>query len=230
MTGWRSPRGRPRGTPASRPPSSLLRGSTTPCQILVEDRQVLGAAPGQRADQRAGEGAAARSVRSPKNVAVQDRVLQHADLLGGGQRRLQLLVVAGRPRRPRRAGRRSSAAGCRAGSAARRARCWCAAQQLLGAEPDDLLLALLVGHHRDAHEVEAALERRGQVVDAAVAAVGGGDDREAGLGEDDVVARSSSGIETYFSDRIEISASCTSLVQRVSSSKRPIDARAPSPS
>ncbi len=32
----------------------------------------------------------------------------------------------------------------------------------------------------------------------------------------------SSGIETYFSDRIEISASCTSLVDRVSSSNRPI--------
>ncbi len=29
-------------------------------------------------------------------------------------------------------------------------------------------------------------------------------------------------METYFSDRIEISASCTSLVERVSSSKRPI--------
>ncbi|OKI48926.1 hypothetical protein A6A27_35910 [Micromonospora sp. CB01531] len=32
----------------------------------------------------------------------------------------------------------------------------------------------------------------------------------------------SSGIETYFSDRMEMSASCTSLVERVSSSKRPI--------
>ena len=67
------------------------------------------------------------------------------------------------------------------------------AQQLRGAEPDDLRLAPLVGHHRDADEVEPALERRGQVVDAAVAAVGGGDDREAGLGEDDVVARRARG-------------------------------------
>lgn len=33
---------------------------------------------------------------------------------------------------------------------------------------------------------------------------------------------SSSGTEMYFSDRIEISASCTSLVDRVSSSKRPM--------
>src|SRR5690606_23250589 len=48
--------------------------------------------------------------------------------------------------------------------------------------------ALLVGHDRDADEVEPALQRGGQVVDAAVAAVGGGDDGEAGLGEDDVVA------------------------------------------
>ena len=29
-------------------------------------------------------------------------------------------------------------------------------------------------------------------------------------------------MDTYFSDRIEMSASCTSLVARVSSSKRPI--------
>src|SRR5262249_20696024 len=35
---------------------------------------------------------------------------------------------------------------------------------------------------------------------------------------------SSSGMETYFSDRIEISASCTSLVARVSSSNRPTTA------
>ena len=43
-----------------------------------------------------------------------------------------------------------------------------------------------------------------------------------------MLSSSSSGMETYFSDRIEISASCTSLVERVSSSNRPIDAAAPS--
>lgn len=37
-----------------------------------------------------------------------------------------------------------------------------------------------------------------------------------------MLSLSSSGTEMYFSDRIEISASCTSLVERVSSSKRPI--------
>ena len=68
-----------------------------------------------------------------------------------------------------------------------------AAQQFLGAEADDLRLAVLVGHHRDADEVEPALERRGQVVDAPVAAVRGGDDGEAGLGEDDVVVRRARG-------------------------------------
>ena len=39
-----------------------------------------------------------------------------------------------------------------------------------------------------------------------------------------MLSLSSSGIEMYFSDRIEISASWTSLVERVSSSNRPIDA------
>src|SRR5690606_40327765 len=37
-----------------------------------------------------------------------------------------------------------------------------------------------------------------------------------------MLSSSSSGIDTYFSDRIEMSASCTSLVARVSSSNRPI--------
>src|SRR5690606_33625335 len=63
--------------------------------VLVEDGQVLGAAPGQRADQRPGQRAGAERAVA-EEVAVQDRVLQHADLLGGGQRRLQPLVVAGR--------------------------------------------------------------------------------------------------------------------------------------
>ena len=40
-----------------------------------------------------------------------------------------------------------------------------------------------------------------------------------------MLSSSSSGIETYFSDRIEISASCTSLVERVSSSNRPMTPR-----
>jgi hypothetical protein len=40
---------------------------------------------------------------------------------------------------------------------------------------------------RDADEVEAPLQRRGEVVDAPVAAVGGGDDREPGPGEQEVV-------------------------------------------
>src|SRR5258706_617760 len=40
-----------------------------------------------------------------------------------------------------------------------------------------------------------------------------------------MLSSSNSGIDTYFSDRIEISASCTSLVERVSSSNRPITPR-----
>ena len=219
-TGWRSRRGRPPGTPATSRPASLLRGSTTPCRYLLRIARSSGSRRASDPTSERGQRPGGQRALA-EEVAVQDRVLEHADLLGGGQRRLQLLVVAAG-----RGGRRAQVGEALQQDVEQRRRHvqldLVAAQQFLGAEPDDLRLALLVGHHRDAHEVEAALERRGQVVDAPVAAVGGGDDGEAGLGEDDVVARRSSGTEMYFSDRIEISASCTSLVERVSSSKRPI--------
>src|SRR5690606_40306761 len=62
-------------------------------QVLVEDRQVLRLAAGEGTDQRGGEGAGGQGAFA-EEVAVQDGVLQHTDLLGGGQGRLQLLVVA----------------------------------------------------------------------------------------------------------------------------------------
>ena len=160
-----------------------------------------------------------------EEVAVQDRVLQHADLLGGRQRRLQLLVVAGRPRRRRRAGRRSSAAGRPAGSAARPARCWCrrssssVRKRTISAS---LFLFVTTGMRtklkRRLSAEDRSLTPRSRLL--AVAMIG-----EARLGEDDVVARRARGSEMYFSDRIEISASWTSLVERVSSSNRPIAPR-----
>src|SRR5690606_1169541 len=58
--------------------------------VLVEDGEVLRAAPGQRADHRAAQRLGPQRA-VPEEVAVQDGVLQHADLLGGGQRRLQPL-------------------------------------------------------------------------------------------------------------------------------------------
>ena len=65
--------------------------------------------------------------------------------------------------------------------------------------------------------VEAALQGGGQLVDALVAVVGGGDDVEAGLGLHLGVEL---GDGSVFSERIVMSASCTSAGMRVSSSMR----------
>src|SRR6185437_9592084 len=62
-------------------------------QVLVEYRQVLGLPAGQRPDERGRQGPGGQ-LPLTEEVAVQDRVLKHADLLGGGQRGLKLLVVA----------------------------------------------------------------------------------------------------------------------------------------
>src|SRR6185437_10548130 len=153
-------------------------------QVLVEYRQVLGLTAGQRPDERGGQGPGGQ-LPLAEEVAVQDRVLEHADLLGSRQRGLQLLVVAaGRGRGRAQVG---EALQQYVEQGRRQLKLdLVATQQFLGAEADDLRLALLVRHDRDADEVEAALERGRQVVDAPVAAVRGRDDREAGLGEHDV--------------------------------------------
>lgn len=57
----------------------------------------------------------------------------------------------------------------------------------MGAEEDNLFFLFLVGDNRDVDEVEAAFEGGGEFVDAAVAAIGGGNDVEARLGENDVI-------------------------------------------
>ena len=82
---------------------------------------------------------------------------------------------------------------------------------------DDLDLLLEGVRQRQHDGVEPAAQRRGQVVDALVAVVRGGDDVEAGL-------RLHLGVELgdrqVFSDRIVMRASCTSAGIRVSSSTR----------
>ena len=67
--------------------------------------------------------------------------------------------------------------------------------------------------------VETSTERRGQLVDAFVAVVGGGYH----IGSKSLGFWPSSGIGRVFSDRIVISASCTSAGIRVSSSIRAIE-------
>src|SRR6476469_1184161 len=64
-------------------------------QVLVEDREVLRLAPGERADERGRERPGGQRALA-EEVAVQDRVLEHADLLRRGQCGLELLVVAAR--------------------------------------------------------------------------------------------------------------------------------------
>ena len=85
---------------------------------------------------------------------------------------------------------------------------------------DDRRFLLRRGRQRQHDHVEAPLERRGQLVDALVAVVGGGDDVEAALRI--ARPRSSSGIGSVFSDSTVISVSCTSEPMRVSSSRRTI--------
>src|SRR5262245_48591643 len=159
------------------PPFSLLRGSTTPCQYLLRIARSSGA---RRASDPTNEPASvcARRVLSPKKLLC--RIASSSTPIclgvhsGGSSRSSSLADAPGGEALHQNVhqGRRHLQLDL------------VAAQQLAGAEPDDLRLALLVGHHGDAYEVEPALQGRGQIVDATVATVCRGDDGESGLRED----------------------------------------------
>jgi hypothetical protein len=94
-------------------------------------------------------------------------------------------------------------------------------QQLARPEQDDLLLRLLVGDdgictklNRRFRADDRSLTPRSRALAVAMML-------KPGLAKT-TLSPFSSGIVMYFSDRMEIRASCTSLLQRVSSSKRPI--------
>ena len=220
MTGWRSPRGRPRGSPARRRRPALLRGSTTPCQYLLRMARSSGL---RRASDPTSEPARVCGAQGAvaEEVAVQDGVLQHADLLGGGQRGLQLLVVAAG-----RGGRGPQVGEALQQDVEQRRRHvqldLVPAQQLrrcgTGRSPPRCCLLVTTGIrtklNRRLSAEDRSLTPRSRLLAVAMM-------EKPGLAKT-MLSSSSSGMETYFSDRIEISASCTSLVERVSSSNRPI--------
>ena len=185
MTGWRWPARPPSRNAGHSPPSSLLRGSTTPCQYLLRIARSSGL---RRASEPTSEPASvcARSVRSPKNllcrIASSSTPICSAVDSADSSFSSSLVAAAAAARRSAKlCSRMSSSVGGTSSSIWWRRSSSAVRNRTISAS------LLLVGDHRDPHEVEPPLQRRGQVVDAAVAAVGGGDDGEAGLGEDDVV-------------------------------------------
>ena len=186
---------------------------------LVENRDVFRNAPDQRADQRSGQHIGLE-LPLAEELAVQHRVLQHADLLGRGQGAFEPGVLSGLGGRASRrsakvwsrmssiAGGRSTSNRFRASSSRVRNRTISFSVALLVTMGIDTKL------NRRLRAVERSLTPRSRALAVAMMLKPGR--------AKTTLSSFSSGIVMYFSERIEINASCTSLLQRVSSSNRPI--------
>ena len=187
---------------------------------LVEDRHVLRDAPDERADEGSGQGFGgdARPRRRTGRGAPRPPARRSA-------RRSTASSRGGRPRssrRPRpRGGRRRSGAGCRASSAAARPRSGSApSNSRVRNRTISFSVALLVTIgictklKRRLSAVESSFTPRSRALAVAMMLKPGR--------AKTTLSPFSSGIVMYFSERIEISASWTSLLHRVSSSNRPI--------
>ncbi len=201
------------------PPSFLLRGSTTPCQYLLRIARSSGL---RRASEPTSDPASvcARSTRSPKKwlcrmASSSTPICSAVDSADSSLSSSLVAEDAAERRSAKLCSRMSSSVGGRSSSI----RCLRSSSSVRKRTISASLFLFVTTGMRTKLKRRLSAEDRSLTPRSRLLAVAM---MEKPGWAKTMLSSSSSGMETYFSDRIEMSASWTSLVERVSSSKRPI--------